>query len=793
MKNLSYKYHSYIHRGYTLRKIIVFFTFSFFIFHSWLSAEQIGTWKVYPSYTIATYNIPVGQRIYSLMDGKLMAYDTEDGSITTFDWMEQLSDVTISFIRYSADAKRIIIVYDNGNIDLLSTQDDNDVINLAQLKNSTKQNKTVTNVQISGSTAYLCTGFGFVVVDMAEAFIRDSYEIDLSVMSCAVTDKAIYAGTSTGLWIGELSKNLKDNHNWTQFNTNYKAQHMQYFDDCVWVLVNDYLFVSNKEKTAFSTAIQKMGEKPSFMTVSDGHLMLGTSKKLYVFSAKDQMTNYQGDYSWNCLTKKGSTYWASDGKNSLQAYQLNDDGSFSVSTSKIHPNSPLHDFSYHLRWTGDRLMVAGGNRHFTDVSREGTAMIMDADGTWHIFDGASVLEKYPNERWRDVTNIVHDPVNENHFLVGTTRNGIFEFTGEKCTDHITYDNSPLRSMLPDNAHPQWYTVADGLQYDPDGNLWVLNCTGGVQDTTIRILQKNGTWTGIPCPEIKGASTVDNIFFDSRGWAWLNSRRMDARGVFLLNYNGTINNTKDDLRWLSSKIVNQDGTTYSPDEFYYINEDVDGSIWICTNMGPFRITEPKNFASDNFTYEQVKISRNDGSGLADYLLTGLPSQCVTFDGAGRKWFGTADNGVFFISEDCQEELAHFTTDNSPLPSNNIWDIAIHPTTGRVFIATDKGLCSYLSDATEAAEELKKDDIYAFPNPVRPDYTGPIAIRGLVKDCEVKIVSPTGQLITSGTSHGGTFTWNGCNQNGRRVASGVYFVIANTPDGEEAATTKITIFR
>ena len=242
-----------------------------------------------------------------------------------------------------------------------------------------------------------------------------------------------------------------------------------------------------------------------------------------------------------------------------------------------------------------------------------------------------------------------------------------------------------------------------------------------------------------------------------------------------------------------KIVNQDNTSYAPDEFYYINEDLDGSIWVCTNMGPFRITNPENFAAGDLTFEQVKVSRDDGSGLADYLLSGLVTQCVAIDGAGRKWFGTANNGVYVVSEDCQEELAHYTTENSPLPSNNIYDIAIHPKNGRVFFATDKGLCSYWSDATESADGLEKDNIYAFPNPVGPDYNGPIGIRGLAKDSEVKIVSATGQLIWSGTSNGGTFTWNGCNRFGNRVASGVYVVIANTPDGKEAATTKITIIR
>lgn len=772
---------------------IIFSVFLFFNLPILPVSAQIGTWKVYPAYTVSSSNLPVGNRMYSIMEGKLMAYDIEDGSIITFDWLQQLSDVTVSFIRYSSEARRIIIVYDNGNVDLLSTEDDNDVINLAQLKNSLIARKTINYVQVKGSMAYLCTEFGLVVVDMAQGLIRDSYELNLNVTACALSDKYLFIGTTTGLWRGALKENLKDKSNWIQLNTSFRAQHMETFGGMVWIHVDNYLFIMNDDEATWTTLQNAtLNPTPQYMTVSDGKLIIGNAKDIYIYENENKVTHLTGNANWQCVTTRGSEYWVSEGMKGLQSYKLNGTN-FELTRSNLHPNSPLHDYSFHLRWAGDKLMVAGGNRHYTIVSRDGTAMILDSDGTWKSFDNALVQTKFPKEHWLDVSNIVQDPNDENHFYAGTCRSGIFEFSGTECIGHFGIENSPLQSILPNSGNPQYYVVGDGLQYDSNGNLWVLNCTEGRADTTIRILRPNGTWTGIPCPEIKKASTVDNIFFDSRGWAWLNSRRMDARGVFMLDYNGTIENSKDDRRWLSAKIVNQDGTTYAPDEFYYINEDLDGSIWVCTNQGPFRITTPENFASSDFTYEQVKVARNDGSGLADYLLSGLVTQCVSFDGAGRKWFGTANNGAYLVSEDCQEEIAHFTTENSPLPSDNVYDIAIHPTTGRVFFATEKGLCSYLSDASEGASSLEKDNIYAFPNPVEPDYNGPIGIRGLVKDSEVKIVSATGQLIYSGTSNGGTFTWNGCNRFGNRVSSGVYIVIANTPDGDHAATTKITVIR
>lgn len=772
---------------------IVLFIVSVIPFSLPAQAQPVGFWKVYPAYTVSTYSLSVGHRIYSIMEDKLMAYDTEDGSITTFDWTQQLSDVTVKYIHYSASAKRLIIIYDNGNIDLLSTEDDFDVINLAQLKNSTNSKKTVNNVQVSGNNAYICTDFGIVVVDMNAGLILDSYEINLSVWSCALNDKKIFAGTKEGLWYADLTKNLKDKSNWTKFNDNYTAQHMEYFDDCFWVQVYGYLFVSNPEGTSFKTLVSNLKPNFSYVTLSDNQLILGSSNDLYIFSDKNTRKHFKGTYSWNSLLYKNNLYWASDGYQGLQAYKIDDEGNTAVSIANIHPNSPLHNYSLHLSIAGNRLLVSGGNWNYASTSLPGTAMILESDGTWTNFDPQSVATACPTEQYIDVTQVIQDPKDPTHHFAGTARNGIFEFRNAKCVKHIGLENSSLQSILPTDLYKQRYVSADGLTYDSDGNIWMLNCTEGKQDTAIRIWKTDGTWTGIPCRVVHDAPTMDKIFFDSRGWAWINSRRMTQRGILMLNYNGTIERSSDDRFLLRSTIVNQDGNSYSPENFFDITEDKDGNIWIGTELGPFLISEPENYRSDSFTFEQVKVSRNDGSGLADYLLTGIPILSIAVDGAGRKWFGTMTNGVYLVSEDCQEQLAHFTTENSPLPSNEVFDITIHPESGKVFFATGKGLCSYKGDATEAEEELQKDNIYAFPNPVTPDYNGPITLRSLVRNSEVKIVSPTGQVVASGTSNGGTFTWNGHDSSGRRVASGIYTAIINTPDGDQATTTRITVIR
>ena len=754
------------------------------------TAQALGTWQVYPSYMTATRNIPVGSRVYALMEHKLMAYDTEDQSITTFDCLRQLNDVNISFIDYSAQAQRLIIIYDNGNIDLLSTTDDADVTNLAQLKNSSRQNYQVNAVSTHANMAYIATNAGVVVVDMANAVITASYDIAYNITSAATDGTYLFAATNNnGIWRGRLTDNLQDPANWRQVNSGIRsAAPMVSFASRVWCLSGDWLCRSNEAGTGFE-AEQKF--QATCLNVCGDELVMAGATDVEIFTSPTQSTRYSGTFSWQDLRRASPTlFWASCGDEGLQAYRLGDDGTFQLQTANIQAGGPQHDYAHHVSFIGQRLLATGGSVAYGYSTYPGTAMYLDPDGTWHNMDHRSAATIDTDDQYVNATDILQDPLDTDHHYVATAMDGIYEFRNTQCVGHITIDNSPLRSILPDNAHPKWFVQASGTRYDPDGNLWVLNAT---QDTIIRILRPNGTWTSLYYSEIAATTAIDNLIFDSRGWAWMTSRRLRGRGLFCLDYNGTIATTSDDSHYLRSRITNQDNTTYAPNEFYGIAEDHNGNIWFGTEMGPFLVSNPEGYMDADFTFEQVKVARNDGSGLADYLLNNIPVMCITIDGGNRKWFGTLGNGAYLVSDDCQQQIYHFTTDNSPILDNDVTGIAINDANGMVVFATSKGLCSFMADATAPVENPTDDNVLVYPNPVTPDYRGPIAIRGLAENSDVKIVSSTGQIVWNGTSTGGMFTWDGCTRTGRRVASGIYVVLSTDPAGNKAVAAKIAFIK
>lgn len=754
------------------------------LMHTVLFAQGIGNWKAYPAYQIATKNIPVGNKVYSLYNGNLLSYNTDDTEVVTYDKIYQLNDSKIKFIEYSAAARRLLLIYDNYNIDLLDAEDN--VLNLAQYKDNTSPDKGINNVSIDGKWAYLCTNTGLITIDMQEGVFANTYELGKKVLCCAANETHIYASTPEGTYKGNKTANLQDKANWILAAT-FRFTDLFYLDKTFFAYVNNNgLFKVNE-----NMYLERINsDQYTFRALQNNHLILGNNQKVVVYESADESKIIRQPNAFNYLTYNKGTFWGSCGLKGLQAYKENTSTQqLEPSMGVIQPNSPAYDYFYYMKFVGDRLLVAGGSLNYFNNNYEGAATYYE-NGTWTTFEYGDSITKKTGMPYINLTTIAQDPENPDRHFVSSARQGLYEFEKGKFVRNYNYRNSSLTTILPNDARPYNYVSCSGLTYDTEGNLWMLN---NEVDTIFKIMKPDGKWVRLYYSEIEGAPTCDFMFFDSTGKIWVNSRRGNNRGIFCLDYNGTLEKRTDDKHILRGEIINQDGIRYSPDEFYCLTEDKNGQIWVGTNNGPFVITNPAAFFNSDFTFEQIKISRNDGSNLADYLLNNIVVNTIAIDGGNRKWIGTTGNGVYLVSDDGQEMIQHFTEENSPLISNNIYSIAVNGKTGEVMIGTDKGLVSYMSDATEPEEELEKANIYAYPNPVEPGYEGPIVVKGLTTDCEVKIVSTTGQLIFSGISNGGIFTWNGRNRQGRKVASGVYNVLASTVDGSDCVVTKIAIIK
>lgn len=750
-----------------------------------VSKATSDNWKIYPSYHNATYCQETPDKIYILASGSLFSYSSIDNELRTYDKISHLNDVNIKFIKYCKEIEALVIVYENTNIDLL--YNDDTIYNISDFKDKTLSNKTINSLDITGSTAYLSTGFGIVELDLHKKEFKNTYTFNKDVYCTQPFNGYIYTSTNEGIFRGKLGDNLLDNSKWSKLN-DYKPTAMAIHSGRLYAVVKNQGLIFLAPGSEQFNIMLRNGEL--LYVYSNGEeLLTGSHKILFTIDNNHNPGSYTLDGEENnFILKNGKEIWSCKGYTGLVPLKI-ENKSMQTSGEAILPDSPVRNHCEYLKFSGDKLLVAGGNLSYLDNTLyDGTVMEYDyINEKWYNYPEKEIIST-TGIRYKNVCTIDEDPTQEGHIMAGAFGTGLYEFKDGKLVAHYSMENSPLASAAPTSEHAKYYVRISKVKYDIKGNLWLLN-TG--TKTPFKILHNNGSWQDIYYKQLEQLPTVSDFLIDSRGWLWVVSLQSEA-GLFCAKLNGTDSTDDDEIKTWFTKFTNQDGISYDIYQIYGFTEDRNGSIWVGTNIGLFKIENPKSFF-DTGRFTQIKIPRNDGTGLADYLLSGVYIQCIVVDGANRKWIGTKYNGVYLISEDGLETIHHFTTENSPLPSNSVVSIALNDETGEVFIGTENGLTSFMSDATAPSQTLQENNIHAYPNPVTPDYSGNISIVGLTYDCNVKIVDTTGSLIYEGESTGGSFTWDGRNSKGNRVAAGVYYVLTYDSEGNEGVATKILFIR
>lgn len=673
-----------------------------------LSAIDKGSWEIYTSYNDITEIEPAGNLVFALASNGLFSYHIKDGSVTTYDKANTLSDFDINHIAWNKTTKKLVITYTNGNIDLLDTN--GNVVNVPDLYlKSMTDNKQINHIYINGANVYLSLSFGIIKLDTKEGKILDTYKLGFNVNYSYIEDNCLYAASKeAGLYKGVLKNNLLDNNNWE------KAGNF-------------------KEQTMNSTNVYDTTNK----------------------------------------------YWWTVKEGKLTYYTLNTDKEKIYQTEGIIPDGPASNNFYHLYINKNKLYaVAGAWSQEKDCNNMGEVHVWNGE-KWEEFEQPS--DASLGHQYRDLLCLDFDPSKEGHIMVGS-KAGLYEFQDGKFIKCYNKDNtSVITSPLGNN-----YTIISSVKYDATGKLWLLNSLG--DNSILSFDQTTQEWKHYPHSEI-GSNDRYNltglIIGKNNGNIWFVNNYYEKNRLYKYNYN------TDELTMYGPTFTNEDGRDITPIYVHCLAEDRNGNIWIGTTSGPLYLSM-SDIKNGNNIFTQHKVPRNDNTNYADYLLDNSNIRCIAVDGANQKWFGT-DNGVYLVSDDCNTQIYHFDTDNSPLISNIVYSIAVNNNTGKVYFATDKGLCSFNNGIVGSNSEMIKDNVYAYPNPVKPDYTGKINIVGLSFNANIKIVSTNGTLINEGRSAGGSYSWDGCDLNGKKVASGIYMVETATESGEKGIVCKIAIIR
>ena len=448
----------------------------------------------------------------------------------------------------------------------------------------------------------------------------------------------------------------------------------------------------------------------------------------------------------------------------------------------LKPDGPQFNYFGFMIFSNNRLYGCNG-----DFNHDYPIQILN-NNAWTIYQHEGISEQ-TGVSFQGAFCLDVDPSNPDHIFAGS-RNGLYEYLNGQFIKYYDNSNSPIE---PFDGVNKDYQLVTGTKFDSQGNLWFLNSSA---PTTSLVKYHNGTFTKLNHSELMKLNTgqiknrsnaeLSKMIIDSKGKMWFANNNWVTPAIYQYDL-------ENDKITAYENFVNQDGIIINIHEgVRCVVEDLEQNIWVGTSMG-LLLLEKSEIENNGNVFTQVKVPRNDGTNNADYLLANVDISSIAIDGGNRKWIGTLNNGVYLISADNMTQIHHFTTSNSKLLSNAVLSIAINPTSGEVFFATDKGLCSYVSDATAPNTEMTTDNVRAYPNPVEPGYSGPITISGLSLDADVKILTTNGVVVNQGRSNGGTYVWDGCDQKGRRVASGIYMVATATSKGEKGTVCKIAIVR
>ncbi len=767
-----------------ITKIISIFIFTFFSFELvFAQGIGIGQWRDHLPYNKCIAVTEAKNKIFCATPYSVFYYDKDDNSIHRLTKVTGLSDIGVSAINYSNEFNTLVIAYSNTNIDLVQN---NRIINISDIKRKPMLGyKTINNIKFIGQYAYLACGFGIVVLDIEKHEIRDTYyigpdgsQINVHDLSFSDHDSIIYAATEAGVYSASYnSPNLANYASWmlhTDIDTTATYNFITYFDERIFV--NVYTGSANSD-----TILIYDGNTWGVMDLDfeSPRRNLGTYYDRLILSSYGRADVYDKNldrmlsiylpsgsqvFPLDVIVDKNDFYWIADRYSGLvKAWDGGWKGEF------ILPNGPSSQNVFGLSSSGGDIWVAPGGRSTIWGTIYNRGIFSFRDEIW------STIDEKDNPIMDSIVafiDIAIDPSNRNHIYAPTWGFGLCEFSGKNLEYVFNAENSSLQTFSTGGT-----VRLGGVCYDRYHNLWISNSN---VDSVLSVLRPGKPMKALYLGSSSTNTEIGNLIVDSYDQKWILMRH---NNILVFNDNNTIDNPYDDM---TKKLDGRDGNGTIPGtHIFSIAEDDDGEIWIGTDEGVAVIYSPGNvFTGGDFDAQKILVEEG---GYAQYLLESESVTAIAVDGANRKWFGTDRAGVFLMSDDGTEQLLHFTEENSPLLSNSITSLSINQETGEVFIGTATGIISYKSTATQGGST--NTEVYAYPNPVREGYNGTIAIKGLVKNADIKITDISGNLIYATKAEGGQAVWNGKNFDGRKAQTGVYLVFVSNEDGSETIVTKI----
>lgn len=774
---------------YFIKKLILLFL----LCPATILAQDIGSWNIYTSTrTVIDASADASGNIWVSSTGGVEHYNSVGEKLRTLTPLDGLSRLDGQTAIYDANSSKYFIGYIDGRIDIVNTgsYEITNIGDIERFPNFTE--KGVNDFVLYENELYVATDFGVVVFDIEGEFVTNSFSSlgslsrGISVTDIEIRNDTIYCATLEGLAVGALDNELSVSTNWTSYdgsngfvsdiitavgvegsNIYASTGTANYiFESGTWEIntqfgsrvISNYLFREDFLVAASGQVIMYGDAINSLSEVSTGTIINS------IFYDANNENIYFGTFD------RGSGIYDIPG----------DDVQF------ITPVGPYQNFFSALDFDGETLIAAS-----TNESARNSAI--DNGKGYYIFDGSEWLNVNAQNnsalgsigyRQAFTSTITND-----YYYFGAWGRGVARHT--KASGEVrVFDetNSSIRGWDDDDP---LFPVVSGLATDSNDDVWLVSRYGA----TPLYYQSPGDDDWIAFSKNSSTSSQDEylgLFIDSfdQKWITLQSSTIDGTGLLVLD-TGNPGDANDDV---GVKLISGESNGNLPDEqVNAIIQDKNGEVWIGTGRGIARFLFPQFITQTTNPSERSAqwLINEDTSAVSRFLLRDVNVSALAVNGANEKWIGSINQGIWVVNEEGSRIEKRFTTENSPLISNNIISIAVNDVTGEVFIATDLGLVSFQDVPRGASNKMK--DLKVFPNPFSYDRHDQIIIDGLVDDTLVRVLGVDGTVVNSFPTSGGRVSWDGLDHTGNRLGTGVYFVVSTDNDGSEKGIGKVVIIR